>query len=141
MVKPIEILKCGEIRQGEEKVIDEVKVDYKLRDLLITIGWPGSTLRVYLAGSDGNRVPESSYEIIEKCNTLTVSMKDPPAGAYRIVVVGEDVPEEVMDYSYAISKQSGSFRYGAFVKDYWWIFAIALAAIIGLIILKKVRNR
>lgn len=127
----------GTINQGEEKPVGSFDVDYSVRDLLITVGWPGSSLQVYLVDAKGNRVPETAYALKKEGNVITVQMKDPPTGRYQIVAVGEDVPEGTTDYNVVVSEKIGSFRALDLLKDYWPYEAGSLIIIVAVILILK----
>lgn len=128
----------GVIRQGEEKKVGSFNLDYYVHELLITVGWPGSRLKVALKDDQGNIIPDTEYTLREDAGLLTVHMDNPRAGRYEVFITGEEVPEDIMDYNIIISKKAGEFRTGDFARHYMW-YGIGAAILLWLVVALTVK--
>lgn len=101
--------KNGQISQGENVDLGAVNVSTDQELLLFTVNWPGSKIEVNITDPSGKTV-NSSYpgaNISVSKSLASIMVKSPAPGAWKVVLLGADVPEKIMEYSAILSTRKG----------------------------------
>lgn len=109
--------KNGQIGQNENVDLGAVDVSSNQELLLFTVNWPGSKIEVNITDPSGKTVdaqyPGAKLNISKSLASIVV--KSPAPGAWKINLLGADVPEKIMTYSAILSTRKSTVLQSAVV--------------------------